>query len=124
MFLFKKWTLIGVLATNILFNSGMVQANETAQKVTFVELGSVNCIPCRMMQPVMKSLENKYPQDLKVLFIDVWTESGKEQAKAYTFRAIPTQIFLDAQGNIFHKHEGFYPEAAIEKVIQQHGVEH
>ena len=25
--------------------------------VTFVELGSVNCIPCRMMQPIMRDIK-------------------------------------------------------------------
>ncbi|HNX97437.1 MAG TPA: thioredoxin, partial [Candidatus Aminicenantes bacterium] len=28
--------------------------------VTFVELGSVKCIPCKMMQPVMKAIEQEY----------------------------------------------------------------
>ena len=32
-------------------------ANKTGFKVTFVELGSVNCIPCRMMKPVMEKVE-------------------------------------------------------------------
>ena len=27
-------------------------------QVTFVELGSVNCIPCKMMQPIMKEIED------------------------------------------------------------------
>ena len=33
---------------------------ETNYKVTFIELGSVRCIPCQQMQPVMKSLKKKY----------------------------------------------------------------
>jgi hypothetical protein len=28
--------------------------------VTFVELGSVNCIPCKAMQPVMKAIEGRF----------------------------------------------------------------
>lgn len=51
------------------------QARRTDAKpiVTFVELGSVNCIPCRMMQPVMKSVEEKYGNQIKIVFHDVWT---------------------------------------------------
>ena len=41
-------------------------------KVTFVELGSVNCIPCKQMQPIMKSVEEKYGDQVKVIFYDVW----------------------------------------------------
>jgi len=29
-------------------------------KVTFVELGSVGCIPCDKMQPIMKEIEEEY----------------------------------------------------------------
>jgi thiol-disulfide isomerase/thioredoxin len=36
------------------------QSKEVKPKVTFIELGSVNCIPCKQMQPVMKSIEEKY----------------------------------------------------------------
>lgn len=33
--------------------------NEVKTKVTFIELGSVKCIPCKMMQPVMKNIKKK-----------------------------------------------------------------
>ena len=33
--------------------------SSTAALVTFVELGSVNCIPCRMMQPIMTEIEQQ-----------------------------------------------------------------
>ncbi len=36
-----------------------VESKENA-KVTFIELGSVTCIPCKQMQPIMKSIEEKY----------------------------------------------------------------
>ncbi len=36
------------------------QSDASVAEVTFIELGSVNCIPCRMMQPVMKAVEQKY----------------------------------------------------------------
>jgi thiol-disulfide isomerase/thioredoxin len=46
-------------------------------KVTFVELGSVKCIPCQQMQPVMKAIETKYGKEVKVDFHDVWTDAGR-----------------------------------------------
>jgi thioredoxin 1 len=46
-------------------------------KVTFIELGSVRCIPCQKMQIVMKSIETKYGDQVKVVLYDVWTPSGK-----------------------------------------------
>jgi thioredoxin 1 len=90
--------------------------------VTFVELGSVNCIPCRQMQPVMKAIQGKYGSQVNVVFHDVWTEAGKPAASRYRIRLIPTQVFLDKEGNEFFRHEGFFPEAEIDKLLQKQGL--
>jgi thioredoxin 1 len=90
--------------------------------VTFVELGSVKCVPCRMMQPVMKAIEEKYGGQIRVVFHDVWTDSGRALGEPYKIRAIPTQVFLDGNGAEFHRREGFYPEAEIDKLLQSRGL--
>jgi|GEM_PF-7100032 len=86
-------------------------------KVTFVELGSVNCIPCRAMAKIMDALESKYPRDLHIVFYDVWTEAGKPAAAQFAIRSIPTQVFLDSTGKEFFRHEGFFPQKELEKVL-------
>lgn len=91
-------------------------------KVTFIELGSVRCIPCQQMQPIMKSIEEKYGKDVKVVFHDVWTGSGAPFAKQYGIEAIPTQVFLDQDGKEFFRHVGYFPEEELVKVLQQKGV--
>ncbi|MBM4159857.1 MAG: thioredoxin family protein [Ignavibacteria bacterium] len=63
--------------------------------VTFIELGSVRCIPCRMMQPIMKSIEEKYSDQVKIVFHDVWTLQGPPYAVQYGIRLIPTQVFSE-----------------------------
>jgi len=90
--------------------------------ITFVELGSVNCIPCRQMQPVMKAVEKKYGDQIKVVFYDVWKPEQRKYAEQYGIRLIPTQVFLDAAGKEFFRHEGFYPEAEIDKLLQKQGL--
>jgi len=90
--------------------------------VTFVELGSVNCIPCRRMQPVMASVEKKYGDQIEVLFHDVWKPDQRQYAEKYGIRLIPTQVFLDKDGKEFFRHEGFYPEEEIDKLLQQRGL--
>ncbi|MDZ7615032.1 MAG: thioredoxin domain-containing protein [Flavobacteriaceae bacterium] len=70
----------------------------TNRKVTFIELGSVRCIPCQKMQPIIKSIEEKYGDQIQVVFYDVWTPEGKEKAKDFVFNEIPTQLFLDSDG--------------------------
>ncbi len=91
-------------------------------KVTFVELGSVNCIPCKMMQPVMEAIEKKFGNQIEIIFYDVWKQEQKKYAQQYKINLIPTQVFLDSEGKEFHRHEGFYPEAEIIKVLESKGL--
>jgi len=98
------------------------EENKTGLKVTFVELGSVNCIPCRMMQPVMQKIEKQYSGQVKVIFHDVWTEKGKAEGFRFGIRAIPTQVFLDKDGEEYYRHEGFFPFEEIDKILKQKGV--
>lgn len=95
---------------------------ETNYKVTFIELGSVRCIPCQQMQPVMKSITEKYAGQVNVVFHDVWTEAGAPFAKQYSIEAIPTQVFLDKEGKEYFRHVGFFPEEELVKVLNQKGV--
>lgn len=97
-------------------------AKTSKAKVTFVELGSVNCIPCKQMQPVMKAIEESYGEQVEVVFHDVWKAEEKHFAQKYGIKLIPTQVFLDENGKEFHRHEGFYPEAEIDKILQSKGL--
>lgn len=102
---------------------GSEQKDNTAKPViTFIELGSVNCIPCKKMQSVMKAIEANYGDQVKVTFYDVWTEEQKPYAEKYKVRMIPTQVFLDTDGKEFFRHEGFYPETEIDKLLQSKGL--
>lgn len=92
-------------------------------KVTFIELGSVKCVPCRKMQPIMDEIEEEYPNQVKVVFYDVWTEQGRPYAKEYGIRVIPTQVFLDKNGKEYYRHEGFFPKEELVKVLKMQGVE-
>jgi thioredoxin 1 len=106
-------------------DTGAVKGNAIAAeglKVTFVELGSVNCIPCRMMKPVMEKIEQQYKGQVKVVFHDVWTPEGKTSGAKYAIRVIPTQVFLDKDGNEYYRHEGFFPFEEVDKILKQKGV--
>jgi thioredoxin 1 len=100
--------------------SGVSAKDSVKYKIEFVELGSVNCIPCKKMQPVMKSIEEKYKGLVKVTFHDVWKDEAP--AKKYGIDLIPTQVFLDDKGKEIMRHEGFYPEDEIDKFLQSQGV--
>ncbi len=94
----------------------------TTPRVTFIELGSLWCTPCKLMQPVMRSLENRYGEQLKVIFYNVSTPKERGYAKQYGIRLIPTQVFLDESGREFFRHEGFFSEAENDILLKKQGM--
>lgn len=102
--------------------SNNVKEQASRAKITFVELGSVNCVPCRAMQPVMKSIEQKYGEQIQVIFYDVWTLEQQHYAREFNIRLIPTQVFLDQNGNEILRHQGFFAEAEIDRFLQAQGL--
>ncbi len=91
-------------------------------KVTFVEIGSVNCIPCKAMQPIMRAVEQEFKGQVKIVFYDIWTPGGRNDAMKYNIRVIPTQVFLDSNGREYFRHEGFFPKEDVVAVLKMKGV--
>lgn len=88
--------------------------------VTLIDLGATECIPCKMMTPIMTKLEADYQGKAVIAFIDVWKH--REQAPKYKIRAIPTQVFYDASGTEVYRHEGFMSEKDIVAQLTKMGV--
>lgn len=76
-----------------------------------VDLGAKQCIPCKMMAPILEDLMENYADQFQTIFIDVWEHP--EQAEKYGIETIPTQIFFDAEGNEQFRHEGFMSKEDI-----------
>lgn len=91
-------------------------------KVTMVDIGAKECIPCKMMAPIMEELEKEYHETGRaaILFIDVW--KNKEQGRRFGLRAIPTQIFYDKDGKEVYRHEGFMDKKEIVSRLEMLGV--
>ncbi len=92
-----------------------------APKITFLELGSTTCIPCKKMVPVLKAIENKYGDQIEIVFHNV--KQNREIARKYGIRLIPTQIFLDNKGRELFRHEGFFAEEKIDAFLQSKGLQ-
>jgi len=88
--------------------------------VTMIDLGATQCIPCKMMAPIMEKMEKKYSGKAAIVFIDVWKYRG--EARRFGIRAIPTQIFFDSQGKEVYRHVGFMGEEAIVAQLKKMGV--
>lgn len=82
-----------------------------AGRPRLVDLGAQNCVPCRMMAPVLEDLRREYAGVMDVVFIDVWKDP--DAGTPYGIRAIPTQIFFDREGRELFRHEGFIAKEDI-----------
>ena len=94
-------------------------STSTQPKITFLELGSLTCIPCKQMEKVLKSVREKYGDQIEVIFHDV--KKDKKIATEYKIKMIPTQVFLDETGKEIHRHVGFYPEERIDDFLPKQG---
>jgi len=115
--------LLSVLLGAFLIYSGSVWGAETTAgntipvrgEVTLVDLGADNCLPCRMMAPIIADLQKAYQGKATIVFVDVYRESVK--AKQFHAMVIPTQIFYDRNSNEVYRHSGVMEKAEIVKQL-------
>jgi thioredoxin 1 len=89
-------------------------------KVVMLELGSVGCIPCEQMKPVMQKLSDNYKGKLEVIFIDV--REDRNSGRRFGVSMIPTQVFLDRDGKEFYRHIGYFGYEEIVPVLKKAGL--
>ncbi|HEY9070395.1 MAG TPA: thioredoxin family protein [Candidatus Ozemobacteraceae bacterium] len=85
-----------------------------------VDLGSVRCISCKEMEPILEEAKKLYTGKAEVEFIDIW--QNKDAASAYAVRMIPTQVFFDATGKEVFRHVGVLPMGDIQKQFECMGI--
>jgi thioredoxin 1 len=106
--------------------TGSLQAQSTplpspgTGRVTMIDLGATECIPCKMMAPILEELKFQYAGKADILFIDVWKVPA--QAKIYGIQTIPTQIFFDEKGREVFRHIGFMDKKRIVDILSKLGV--
>lgn len=109
-----------------------------------IDFGSESCIPCKEMAPVLKALNKELQGKVIIKFVDVW--KYQTLADGYPVSVIPTQIFIDANGNpytpkdadalkmkiitageskvhTFTAHEGGVTKEQLMSVLKEMGVE-
>ncbi len=125
----RRCLIFFIAALPMFFAPGLSNATEVDDllvnakkegKTVMLELGSVGCIPCEQMKPVMEKLRTNYKDNLEVLFIDV--RKDRENARRFGVTVIPIQVFLDRNGKEFHRHLGYYSYEEIVQVLKKKGL--
>jgi thioredoxin 1 len=78
-----------------------------------LDLGAKECIPCKLLWPILEQMKKEFAGKLQVEFIDVGQKDNAPLAKQYDIKLIPTQIFFDAAGKELWRHEGFLSRYSI-----------
>ena len=86
-----------------------------------LDFGRGTCIPCKMMKPILDELAKQYEGRAVIKIIDI--SEHPDQAEAYRIQLIPTQVFIDAEGNEVFRHEGFMPKEDIVAKLAGMGVQ-
>jgi len=86
-----------------------------------LDLGTTQCIPCRMMIPVIEELRTECAGRLIVEFIDLTKD--RSAGIRYGVRAIPLQIFLDPSGKELFRHEGYWSKEDILRKWEELGYD-
>ncbi|MCF7954205.1 MAG: thioredoxin family protein [Phycisphaerae bacterium] len=97
------------------------KALAAAKLPRLLELGSVNCIPCKMMKRIIDELTIEYEGSMLVEFIDVWADESA--GRKYKIQTIPTQIFFASDGTELFRHVGFFPKEDILAKWKELGVD-
>ncbi|MEE8597231.1 MAG: thioredoxin domain-containing protein [bacterium] len=85
------------------------------------DFGRGTCMPCKMMEPILKKLEKKYQGRASILILDV--DEYHSLSRKYRVMVIPTQVFFDSNGKEVYRHQGFMSEADIIAKLKELGVE-
>jgi thioredoxin 1 len=88
--------------------------------VTLIDLGANQCVPCKLMAPILDKLQKDYKDKAAIVVIDVYKHN--DQVQRFGIRAIPTQIFFDPNGQEVYRHVGFMSEKAIVEQLTKMGV--
>jgi thioredoxin 1 len=89
-------------------------------KPTLAEFGSVTCIPCKEMKPILEKLSVDYQDKLNVVFIEIYEQ--KALASHFKIMAMPTQIVFDSSGNEVTRHMGLWPRNQIDNQLNKIGI--
>ena len=68
-----------------------------------IDFGADSCIPCKQMEPVLKTLNKEMQGKAIIKFVDVWKNA--DGANGFPIQVIPTQVFINSNGKPYSPSE-------------------
>lgn len=118
-----KMKIATLLAAAAVVSVAPAQSPAAKALPKLLDLGATQCIPCKMMAPILEEMKKEYAGRMEIEFIDVWQKENAEKARKYGVESIPTQIFFDAAGKELWRHTGFISKEDILAKWKELGVD-
>ncbi len=118
--------ILVLITMALLTTSGILSARAAAAaegRPKLLDLGSKACVPCKLMTPILDGLRTEFGEALDVEFVDVGERENVALGRKHEIKAIPTQIFLAADGRELWRHEGYISRYGILAKWQELGFD-
>jgi len=93
--------------------------NKIGKVPMMLEFGATSCHSCVVMGKMLYKIKQKHP-NANIYFIDIYEDD--KAAKKFNIRMIPTQKYLDKDGNVIETHMGVIKQEELEKKLKTLGI--
>lgn len=103
-------------------NSQDIIANAKENNLpTLMTFSSTMCMDCQKMKSVISEVRNDYEGEINFININALDKDKKvkDSIKRYGVVLVPTMIFLDSNGNVTNKTEGYIPKEELITKIEE-----
>ena len=85
-------------------------------KLALIDFFASWCMPCKMLSPILESLQSKYEGKISFAKLDI--DKEEDIAREYDIYSVPT-LLLFKNGKIVGKSVGYRPKAQIAAMLEE-----
>jgi len=89
--------------------------NKIGKTPIMIEFGSTSCLYCQKMGQILYKIKQQNPKS-NIYFVNIYKDMPT--AKKFGIKMIPTQVYLNKDGNIIGTHMGLIERDKLEKKLK------
>lgn len=97
-----------------IYNETPVQEEE----LVILNFTERNCEACGEMELILDDVVQEYNGVVRLRIANIYEEL--RITRQYDIKAVPTQIFLDLNGNVLYRNEGSISKTQLKKIIEEY----
>ncbi len=112
--------LFSVVVLGVICQSGPILAQSSApaqDKPALYEFSAHHCIPCKEMKMILDDVKASHGDQVEIRLINA--EEEKPLFGQYRIVAVPTLVYVNAEGKEVDRHLGALPKDAVLKKLKE-----